>query len=199
MVLTQSDINLIAPTTHVTVSREVATDLDTPVSLYLKLAATTNGPSFLLESVTGGEQVARYSFIGIQPKAAFVIRGRAVERHSGGQMVQTEVPAGSDPLTVLREELNQYAVAPTPGLPRFVGGMVGYLGYENVQFFEPTLALPQSNLPDGIFLLRRTSGSRRSTGEISSPHFSGRPATQYQWAYTRSECPCTNQYYSREI
>jgi anthranilate synthase component 1 len=156
MVLTQPDIKLIAPTTHITVSREVATDLDTPVSLYLKLAATTNGPSFLLESVTGGEQVARYSFIGIQPKAAFVIRGRTIERHSGGQMVQTEVPHASDPLDILREELNQYAVAPTPGLPRFVGGMVGYLGYENVQFFEPTLALPQSNLPDGIFLLADT-------------------------------------------
>lgn len=141
---------------HVTVSREVPTDLDTPVSLYLKLAATTNGASFLLESVTGGEQVARYSFIGVQPKAAFVIRGRTVERHSSGQITVTEVPANDDPLSVLREELSQYAVAPTPGLPRFLGGMVGFLGYENVQFFEPTLDLPKSDLPDGIFLLADT-------------------------------------------
>ncbi len=60
--------------------RELPADLETPVSVYLKLAG--HGPSFLLESVTGGEQVARYSFIGVNPRQAFVLRGRTVERHA---------------------------------------------------------------------------------------------------------------------
>lgn len=143
-------------TRHTTVTRELNSDLDTPVSLYLKLAATTNGPSFLLESVTGGEQVARYSFIGVQPKLALVIRGRTIERHSGGQVTTQELPADADPLEAIKAELSEYAVEHVPGLPRFIGGMVGYLGYENVQFFEPTLQLPQTKLPDGIFLLADT-------------------------------------------
>lgn len=81
------------PLSHVTVTREIPTDLDTPVSLYRKLAATTNGPSFLLESVTGGEQVARYSFIGVQPRLALVIRGRTIERHVDGRVAYRELPA----------------------------------------------------------------------------------------------------------
>jgi anthranilate synthase component 1 len=158
MFATQTTLTL-APrshVSHVTVTHELSTDLDTPVSLYLKLTATTNGPSFLLESVTGGEQVARYSFIGVQPKLALVIRGRTVERHAHGQVTTVELPADSDPLTAIQTELADYAVEHQPGLPRFIGGMVGYLGYENVQFFEPTLKLPQSDLPDGIFLLADT-------------------------------------------
>jgi anthranilate synthase component I len=144
------------PVSHVTVTRELNSDLDTPVSLYLKLAATTNGASFLLESVTGGEQVARYSFIGVQPKLALVLRGRTIERHMGGQVTTQELPTEADPLEALKAELSEYAVEHVPGLPRFIGGMVGYLGYENVQFFEPTLNLPKTNLPDGIFLLADT-------------------------------------------
>ena len=141
---------------HVTVTHELSSDLDTPVSLYLKLTATTNGASFLLESVTGGEHVARYSFIGVQPKLALVIRGRTVERHANGQVTTTQLPLNADPLTAIQNELAEYAVEHPPGLPRFIGGMVGYLGYETVQFFEPTLKLPQSDLPDGIFLLADT-------------------------------------------
>jgi anthranilate synthase component 1 len=141
---------------HITVSLELATDLDTPVSLYLKLASTTNGPSFLLESVTGGVQVARYSFIGVQPKVALVIRGQTVERHGDGRVTTQQLPAGRDPLDVVRVELEKYSVSPGQGLPRFIGGMVGYLGYENVQFFEPALSLPRTDLPDGIFLLADT-------------------------------------------
>ncbi|HLF01467.1 MAG TPA: hypothetical protein VI547_05795, partial [Anaerolineales bacterium] len=127
---------------HLTLTRELPSDLDTPVSLYLKLAATTNGPSFLLESVTGGEQVARYSFIGIRPKAALVIRGRNIERHANGQITNNQLPITADPLTAIQSELTHYSVESAPGLPRFIGGMVGYLGYDTVRFFEPTLKLP---------------------------------------------------------
>lgn len=140
----------------ITLTRELPGDLDTPASLYLKLSAGASTPSFLLESVTGGEQVARYSFIGVEPKAALVIRGRTVERHANRQRANCQLPDASDPLAAIRAELAPYAVALAPGLPRFIGGMVGYLGYEAVQFFEPTLRLPGSDLPDGIFLLADT-------------------------------------------
>lgn len=143
------------PHTHVTVTRELASDLDTPVSVYLKLAVD-NAPSFLLESVTGGEHIARYSFIGIQPRAALVIRGRTVARHANGQVMMRALPPDDDPLEAIRGELAAYSVERAHGLPRFLGGLVGYLGYETVQFFEPTLRLPQSDLPDGIFLLADT-------------------------------------------
>jgi anthranilate synthase component 1 len=160
MLLTQPPLTLAkrrpsnAPT-RVTVTRELPTDLETPVSVYLKLAAG-GGPSFLLESVTGGEQVARYSFIGVEPKVALVLRGRTIERHADGQITNSELPGKVDPLESIRAELADYAVEHTPGLPRFLGGMVGYLGYETVQFFEPTLDLPKADLPDGIFLLADT-------------------------------------------
>jgi anthranilate synthase component 1 len=140
---------------HLTVVRELATDLETPVSVYLKLSAG-GSPSFLLESVTGGEQVARYSFIGVSPSVALVLRGQTIERHANGEITNYQLPPDVDPLDSLRAELAGHAVEHTPGLPRFIGGMVGYLGYETVQFFEPTLDLPKSDLPDGIFLLADT-------------------------------------------
>ncbi len=158
MLLTQPTLTLTHHSnfsTHITVTRELPTDLETPVSVYLKLAAG-GGPSFLLESVTGGEQVARYSFIGVEPKAALVLRGRTIERHAGGQITYYQLPANADPLESIRAELADYAVEHAPDLPRFLGGMVGYLGYETAQFFEPTLDLPKADLPDGIFLLADT-------------------------------------------
>ena len=138
--------------THLTLTRELPSDLDTPVSVYLKLART-GSPSFLLESVTGGEQVGRYSFIGVDPKVVLLIRGRTIERIEAGVKTISNV---DDTLEAIRSELNGYAVEHDSNLPRFIGGMVGYLGYETVQFFEPKLNLPPSDLPDGIFLLADT-------------------------------------------
>jgi anthranilate synthase component 1 len=114
------------------VYREVRADLETPVSAYLKVA---RGPySFLLESVEGGERLGRYSFIGTEP-----YRVEALEHADG------------DPLTVIEDELGRFRSVPVPGLPRFHGGAVGYLGYETVAHFErlpmpagDTLGLPES-------------------------------------------------------
>jgi anthranilate synthase component 1 len=131
--------------------RELPADLETPVSVYLRLAG--RGPSFLLESVTGGEHVARYSFIGVSPRQAFVLRGRAAERHLSGEITTQTLPEGVNPLKMLRGEIDRYAPIAVPGLPRFVGGLVGYVGYEMMRFFEPTLTLaPPAGLPDAIFL-----------------------------------------------
>ncbi len=132
------------------ITREIVADLETPVSTYLKLAA--GEPSFLLESVTGGEHVARYSFIGLQPRAAFVVRGEHVARHSGQALDEIETHNG-DPLQILRAALAPHHSEVPPGLPRLVGGLVGYLSYDAVRFFEPTLELQLHELPDGIFLL----------------------------------------------
>jgi anthranilate synthase component I len=139
----------------ITVVRELPADLETPVSVYLKLAG--HGPSFLLESINGGEQVARYSFIGVNPGRAYVCRDRVVERRVNGLMDTLVVPAGRDLLHVLDAELRQFQPEETHGLPRFTGGLVGYLGYDTIRFFEPTLKLsPHPALPDAIFLLADT-------------------------------------------
>ena len=132
------------------ITREIIADLETPVSTYLKLSG--NGPTFLLESVTGGENVARYSFIGLQPSTAFVIRGQTTTIHSGPNLELTATNTG-DPFATLRNALVPYGKEPPPGLPRLVGGLVGYLSYDAVRFFEPNIELPLHKLPDGIFLL----------------------------------------------
>jgi anthranilate synthase component 1 len=140
----------------VPIVRELPADLETPVSVYLKLRG--RGPSFLLESITGGEQVARYSFIGVDPASTYVCRGDQVERHvagngTGGIVEVRTLGTGQDLLHVLAAELGQYEVLETPGLPRFSGGLAGYLGYDIVRFFESRLDLqPHPTLPDAIFL-----------------------------------------------
>jgi anthranilate synthase component 1 len=132
------------------ITREIIADLETPVSTYLKLSG--NGPTFLLESVTGGENVARYSFIGLQPSTAFVIRDQTTTIHSGPDLELTATHTG-DPFSILRNALAPYSKEPPPGLPRLVGGLVGYLSYDAVRYFEPNVDLPLHELPDGIFLL----------------------------------------------
>ena len=146
----------------VPVIREQPADLETPVSVYLKLAG--QGPSFLLESVTGGEQVARYSFIGVNPSRAFIIRGETLECHtlqtSGvdrGRSIHCDILTSPDPLAGLRAELARYHQLPVPGLPRLVGGLVGYLSYDIVRYFEPSVPLsPHADLPEAVFLLADT-------------------------------------------
>jgi anthranilate synthase component 1 len=137
--------------------RELPADLETPLSVYLKLAG--RGPSFLLESVTGGEQVARYSFIGVNPRRAFVFRGQQmiVETPSEDDSLpdfHEEKVAG--PLVGLRQIIQKASAAAMrqpANLPRFTGGLVGYLGYETVRFIEPSVSLsPPSDTPDAIFL-----------------------------------------------
>src|SRR5262245_2659045 len=105
---------LTQPGDLIAIYREVRADLETPVSAFLKVARGSY--SFLLESVEGGERLARYSFIGTEPYRVAVTRG----------------PGDTDPLELVREEVGRHRFVPTPGLPRFHGGAVGYLGYEFV-------------------------------------------------------------------
>ncbi|MDP8921601.1 MAG: anthranilate synthase component I [Chloroflexota bacterium] len=127
--------------------REVLADLETPVSAYLKLGGGRN--SFLLESVEGGENVGRYSFIGTAPREVLEIRedGADLETPDG-----TRPLTFSDPLVLLDELLGREKMARLPGLPRFVGGAVGFMTYEIARCFERLPAAP--NDPHGLPLAR---------------------------------------------
>ncbi len=147
---------LLEATTVQTVIREVSADLETPVSLYLKLRG--QGASFLLESVEGGERIARYSFIGVQPRAEYVLRDEQVEIKENNETRIIQLDSNSDPTRFLQEEMSRFPAVCLPNAPRFTGGLVGYLGYESVRYFEPTLKsrMNAAQTPDGIYLLADT-------------------------------------------
>jgi len=118
---------------------EALADLETPLSLYLKLAqAERNGAnSFLLESVVGGERFGRYSFIGLPARTLIRASGQRCEVVHDG--VVTETHEG-DPLDFIGQFQARFKVAQRPGLPRFSGGLAGYFGYDAVRFIEKKLA-----------------------------------------------------------
>ena len=123
----------------VPIYREIAADLDTPVSAFLKISRGSY--SFLLESVEGGERLARYSFIGTQPY--LVLRSK---------------DGDGDPLLAIQTELSKYRLARIPGLPPFHGGAVGYLSYETVRHFEklPSPQIDPLGLPQSLFMFADT-------------------------------------------
>ena len=148
---------LEATSTTQTLIREISADLETPISVYMKLRG--QGASFLLESVEGGERIARYSFIGVKPRAQYIIRGNEIEIIESDSTRSVTLDEKVDPTYFLQEEMGRFKFSPQTGVPRFVGGMVGYLGYESVRFFEPTLKRRMSrsaSVPDGIYLLADT-------------------------------------------
>src|SRR5688572_31718167 len=97
---------LLEATTTQTIIREINTDLETPISLYLKLRG--NGPSFLLESVEGGERIARYSFIGVSPRAKYIMRNNQVSINERGAVRTVTLKPGSDPTSFLESEMERY-------------------------------------------------------------------------------------------
>ncbi|HEX6971181.1 MAG TPA: anthranilate synthase component I [Limnochordia bacterium] len=137
----------------VPVYEEVTADLDTPVSALWKLGETDT--TFLLESVTGGEQLGRYSFVGNSAYARFSAQGKRV---SITDPAGTRTCTAADPLDCLREEMKSFRVAPLPGLPRFFGGAVGYVAYDAVRLFERLGDGPpeELGLPDLYFVLTDT-------------------------------------------
>ncbi|MBU1426828.1 MAG: anthranilate synthase component I [Gammaproteobacteria bacterium] len=113
---------------------ETFADLDTPLSLYLKLA---NQPfSYLLESVQGGERFGRYSFIGLPAQTRIAVRGKQVTLTTAAGETTQEV---ANPLDYIEEYQARFKVAPLSGLPRFTGGLAGYFGYDTVRYIEPRL------------------------------------------------------------
>jgi anthranilate synthase component 1 len=131
---------------------ETFADLDTPLSLYLKLA---NKPySYLLESVQGGERFGRYSFIGLPADTRITVRGKSITlTHPGEESTHAE----DNPLDYIKEYQSRFKVAPLPGLPRFTGGLAGYFGYDTVRYIESRLAAVQKpdvlGTPDILLML----------------------------------------------
>src|SRR5579859_168381 len=141
------------------VSCEVFADLETPVSVYLKVAGD-DPYTFLLESVEGGERIARYSFVGLNPYLVMTVQGHsaALTWRSGPRAGQREDVPCDDPLRLIEAELGRSRLVKLPGLPRFHGGAVGYLGYETVARFE-RLPVPEADpldLPESIFCFTET-------------------------------------------
>lgn len=134
----------------VPVAREVYADLATPISAFMALAEGAEH-AFLLESVVGGERLGRYSFLGVGDREVITSRGDEVVVENGG--VRGERAA--DPLRVVSRELDAGRVARVPGLPLFVGGAVGFVGYEATGGFErvPRHDADELNVPDMVFML----------------------------------------------
>ena len=126
---------------------EAFADLETPLSLYLKLAHVQDGGrnSFLLESVVGGERFGRYSFIGLPARVSLRASGFGAQARTDvvrdDQIVET-VPG--NPLEFIEAYQRRFKVALRPGMPRFCGGLAGYFGYDTVRHIEKKLAHPCS-------------------------------------------------------
>ena len=114
---------------------EVLADLDTPLSVYLKLVGGPYG--YLFESVHGGEKWGRYSIIGLPCHTRLEVRGHEVSVITDGEVVEQSTEA--DPLAFIDDFQQRYRVPELPGLPRFTGGLVGYFGYDTVRYIEPRL------------------------------------------------------------
>src|SRR5467141_716588 len=146
-------LELAAQGNLIPVTRRLLADLETPLSAYRKIRG--QGESFLFESVEGGEHLGRYSFVGCNPRA--VIRQDKAEVHvlENGKITEkfvirtgpaspelSGVAAVRDGLQVVEEVMRRYQPVPAPGLPRFTGGAVGFIGYEFIHDVEPIVPRP---------------------------------------------------------
>lgn len=154
--------------------KEILGDVETPVSAFAKL---DRKPSFLLESVVGGEKWARYSFIGIEPSMTVTCSGKKVEikNNAGVSGIET-----GDPLTVIKDILSKFKPVEVKGLPRFSGGFVGYMGYDIVKFFErvPDTQKPAVDMPDIFMMLADTilifDNLKQTIKVVCNTHIEGR-------------------------
>lgn len=115
---------------------DLMADFETPVSAYAKLREA--GPSYLLESIEGGERLSRYSFIGCRPRKIFICGPEKTEIRETGRPTQ-HLATPADPLTLLEREMSTYRPVSLPGLPRFTGGAIGFVSYEYATRIEPTV------------------------------------------------------------
>jgi len=172
--------------------REFVADTDTPVSAFMKLRQAFEGKNaFLLESVAGGENIGRYSYLGCDPLEIMTSKGRTVTLGENGSSRQIELDEGRDPLHVVRDMLERYQFVPVDSGERFYGGAVGYLGYDAVRFFE---TLPDENpddldLPDAAFMLTDTlvifDHVTRKMQVVANAHVTGDPQEAYWNAIAR--------------
>jgi anthranilate synthase component I len=170
----------------VPVAREVYADLATPISAFMALAGDAEH-AFLLESVIGGERLGRYSFLGVgDGEVVTARRGEVVVENGGVTGLRAE-----DPLTVVADRLAAGRVARVPGLPLFVGGAVGFVGYEAATGFEkvPRHANDELCLPDMVFMMADIvvafDHARRVLQVIAPVRPGGAPDLAYEAALKR--------------
>lgn len=142
---------------HVPIYRTLIADLETPVSVYMKMKEAGE-PAFLLESVEGGEQVGRFSFIGVNPKGMITVQDNIVTFARNGHSTRFAIPEGQDPLHVIKRHFQTVNPVSLEGLPRLVGGAVGYMSYDIVRYFEdlPDTASDDLAVPTVAFMLPDT-------------------------------------------
>jgi len=174
----------------VPVYRTLLADLETPVSVYIKLAHMGD-VSFLLESVEGGEQVGRYSFLGVNPKGVITVRDGIVTRTLHGETTTRPLDPQEDPLHVVEKEFNRVRPVPVNGLPRFIGGAVGSIAYDAVRYFErvPNTAIDELQVPDVAFMLVDTlvifDHAKHQLIVLANAHNTGDPDAAFDDAVRR--------------
>lgn len=153
--MTETEFNSLAAQGYnrIPVTLETFADLDTPLSVYLKLAGQPY--SYLLESVQGGERFGRYSFIGLSAPTRIAVYGHQVLVLTGNRIAERE--DDTNPLDFIGKFMKRFRAAPLAGLPRFCGGLVGCFGYDTVRYVETRLTRTQKpgdlGTPDIILLL----------------------------------------------
>ena len=146
-------LKLAAQGNLIPVTRRLLADFETPLSAYRKIRG--QGESFLFESVEGGEHLGRYSFVGCNPRAVIRQSGQRVEVIENGRVLETfavsrhesdaGMPCVKDGLEVVERVLKKYRTVTLPGLPRFTGGAVGFIGYEFIHGVEPVVPRPPND------------------------------------------------------
>jgi len=177
----------------VPVYREIVADLETPISAFLKLRDANGNYAFLLESVTGGENIARYSYVATRPYRLFHSKGNQVVTLTNGTEKTETLRASESPLDKLRELLAGYQYVSLPEWERFAGGAVGYMGYDTVRFFEelPDETPDDLDLPDCYFMFTDTivvfDHVLNRVRVLANAHIDGDPQAAYWEATERIE------------
>ena len=178
----------------VPVYKRVLADLETPVSAFIKMSGGSY--SYLLESAEGQEKIGRFSFIGSSPSLVFKSKGSLIEIIRKGKKKE-RFRTQRDPLDELKGLMASFKFVNIEGLPRFCGGLVGYLGYDMVRFFEE---LPDKNpdkpaFPDSIFMLTDNllvfDHLNHEMKIVSLAHIKGNPLRAYEEAIARIEKICS--------
>jgi len=179
----------------VPVYRRLLADLDTPMSVFLKLREVGK-PAFLLESVEGGEQVGRYSFLGVEPRGLLTVKNGVLTRTLDGVTTTHTLAHGEDPLHAIQAEFDKVTPVAIDGLPRLIGGAVGFLSYDVVRYFErlPDTAVSELDVPEAGFMIPSSvvifDHAKHQLTVLTNAHNTGSPETAYQSAIRRIDSVC---------
>ncbi|MCU0465418.1 MAG: anthranilate synthase component I [Anaerolineae bacterium] len=179
----------------VPVYRRLLADLETPMSVFLKLREAGK-PAFLLESVEGGEQVGRYSFLGVEPRGLLTVNKGVLTRTLDGVTDSRPLAPGEDPLHAVKAEFDKVTPVAIDGLPRLIGGAVGYLSYDVVRYFErlPDTAADELDVPEASFLIPDVvvifDHAKHQLTVLTNAHNIGNPEAAYQAAIRRIDAVC---------